>query len=159
MVRQVNPKTIALIRGFEGLALVKKDGLVYPYHDVVGFPTIGIGHLLSRIKWEDLSKYPPLTVEQAVELKMKDLSRFCASVERMIKVEVTDNQFGAIVSLAFNIGTGAIQASTLMRKLNRGEPVEEIAKEFLKWNKANGRVYRGLTRRRTAEMKLFLTVA
>jgi GH24 family phage-related lysozyme (muramidase) len=157
MVRKVNAKTIALIRGFEGLARVRKDGLVYPYHDVVGFPTIGIGHLLSREKWEDLSKYPPLTVDEAVQFKMRDLEKFCASVEAMIKVQVTDNQFGAIVSLAFNVGTGAIRASSLLKKLNRGDPLDEVAQEFLKWNKAGGIVYKGLTRRRVAEMKLFLS--
>lgn len=98
-----------------------------------------------------------MTVEQAVNLKMQDLQRFCISVEGMLKVRVTDNQFGALVSLAFNIGTGALKSSSLLRKLNRGDDINEVAQEFLKWNKAGGIVYRGLTRRRIAEMKLFLS--
>ena len=134
----------------------KSDGLVYAYHDAVGFSTIGYGRLLSRTKWEDLSKYDPITKEQAEILKRQDLDKFARSVAGMLKVEVTDNQFGALVSLCFNIGAGNLASSTLIRKLNRGDDLIEVADEFLRWNKAGGRILKGLTRRRIAERKLFL---
>lgn len=154
--RKVCDEAVNLIISFEGLAKVKSDGLVYPYHDVVGYPTIGYGRLLSRVKWEDLSKYNPITKEEAKKLKLVDLDRFSIAVSKMLKVEVSDNQFGALVSLCFNIGPGNLQGSTLIRKLNRGDSTEEIGAEFLKWNKAGGKIWAGLTRRRKAERDLFL---
>ncbi len=154
--RLVPDSAIKFIINFEGIARQGKDGLIYPYHDVVGFPTIGIGHLLSREKLEDLSKYPPITMDEAMALKMRDLDKFALGVSRLITVDLNDNEFGALVSLAFNIGLGNLQASTLRRKLNRGDSKDECALEFLKWDKAQGQKIRGLTRRRLAESKFFL---
>lgn len=154
--RLVSESAIKFIIAFEGIARRGKDGLIYPYHDVVGFPTIGIGHLLSREKWEDLTKYPPITLDQAMSLKRRDLDKFALGVSRLITVDLNDNEFGALVSLAFNIGLGNLQASTLRRKLNRGDSRDECALEFLKWDKAGGQKIRGLTRRRVAESKFFL---
>lgn len=154
--RLVSEEAIKFIIAFEGIARRGKDGLIHPYHDVVGFPTIGIGHLLSREKWEDLSKYSPITLEEAMALKMQDLDKFALGVSRQILCDLNDNEFGALVSLAFNIGLGNLQASTLRRKLNRGDSRDECALEFLKWDKAGGQKIRGLTRRRIAESKFFL---
>lgn len=154
--RRVCDAAVQMIMSFEGLYQVKADGLVYAYHDVVGYPTIGYGHLLSRVKGEDLSKYPPITKDEAYALKLKDLDIIANGVSRCLKVPVTDNQFGALVSLAFNIGVGNLQASTLLRKLNRGDSLDEVAAEFVKWNKAGGKIYAGLTKRRIAERNLFL---
>lgn len=154
--RLVSEDAIKLIVTFEGIAKRGSDGLIYPYHDVVGYPTIGIGHLLSREKWEDLSKYTPITLDQAYAIKMRDLDKFSVGVSRLITCTLNDNEFGALVSLAFNIGLGNLQASTLRRKLNRGDSREECALEFLKWDKAGGQKIRGLTRRRVAESKFFL---
>jgi lysozyme len=155
--RRVCDAAITMIRSFEGMANVKSDGLVYPYHDAIGLPTIGIGHLLSRKPWDDLSQWQPITQQDAIELKYRDLDKFSNGVSLLLKVPVTDNQFGALVSLAFNIGLGNLQGSTLLRKLNRGDSVNEIAEEFIKWNKAGGKILNGLTRRRKAEAKLFLS--
>lgn len=154
--RLVCEDAIKLIIAFEGIAKRGPDGLIYPYHDVVGYPTIGIGHLLSREKWEDLSKYTPITLDQAYSIKMRDLDKFSVGVSRLITCTLNDNEFGALVSLAFNIGLGNLQASTLRRKLNRGDSRDECALEFLKWDKAGGQKIRGLTRRRVAEFKFFL---
>lgn len=154
--RRVCDAAVDLITSFEGLARLGSDGMIYAYHDAVGYPTIGYGRLLSRVKWEDLSKYEPITKKRAREMKLEDLDKFANSVSRMLKVQVTDNQFGALVSLCFNIGPGNLQASTLIRKLNRGDSIVEVADEFLKWNKASGKILNGLTRRRKAERELFL---
>lgn len=154
--RLVSESAIKFIIAFEGIAKRGADGRIYPYHDVVGFPTIGIGHLLSREKWEDLSKYPTITLEEAMALKMSDLDKFALGVSRLITADLNENEFGALVSLAFNIGLGNLQASTLRRKLNRDDSRDECALEFLKWDKAGGQKIRGLTRRRVAESKFFL---
>lgn len=155
--RVVNDISVNLIKSFEGLHRISNDGLVYAYHDMIGYPTIGIGHLLSRVRWEDLSKYKPITIEEAYRLKRADLDIFSAGVSRLITCDLTDNEFGALVSLSFNIGLGNLQASTLRRKLNRGDSKVDCAEEFLKWDKAGGRKISGLTRRRIAEKNLFLS--
>jgi lysozyme len=155
--RKVNQETFDLILKFEKLHRVGSDGLIYPYHDMLGYPTIGIGHLLSKVKFEDLSKYPPITREEAFALKQVDLDKFSFGVSRLFPIPLSDNEFGALVSLAFNIGLGNIQASTLRRKMNRGDSREECSDEFLKFDKAGGHKVRGLTRRRIAERELFLS--
>lgn len=156
-VRRVPDYIVKMLIKFEGMAKRGADGLIYPYHDMVGFPTIGVGHLLSRVKYEDLSKYPPITEEEAYALKYKDLDRFAIGVCSLVKCPINDNEFGALVMLSFNIGLGNLKASTLLKKLNRGDPRDEVGVEFLKWDIAQGQKVRGLTIRRTAEMKVFLT--
>lgn len=155
--REVCKAAIDMIISFEKMHRIGKDGMVYPYHDAIGYPTIGVGHLLSKIKYEPLINYPAITLESAHELHHRDLDKFSFGVSRMLKIPVTDNQFGALVSLSFNIGLGNLQASTLLRKLNRNDSIADIADEFLKWNKAGGKVLNGLTRRRIAERQLFLS--
>jgi lysozyme len=76
-------------------------------------------------------------------------------LESLIDVPLTGNQFAALVSLAFNIGAGALRRSTLRQKLNAGD-YSGAAREFLRWDKGGGRVLKGLSRRRYAEMTLFL---
>ena len=156
--RVVNENTTNLIISFEGMSKIGPDGLVHAYHDMLGYPTIGIGHLLSKVKNEDLSKYPVMTVNDAIYLlRYTDLNIFSSGISRLITCPLTDNEFGALVSLSFNVGLGNIQASTLRRKLNRGDSKTECADEFLKWDKAGGRKVAGLTRRRAAERALFLS--
>ncbi len=117
-------------------------GLDYFNLDAKGQPTrIGPG-----TKW---------TQAQADERKEKDLEKFSAQVEALLKVPVTDNQFAALVSFAYNCGIGNLKSSTLLRKVNESKFMEAAA-EFLKWNKAQGQVMAGLTRRREAEKALFL---
>jgi lysozyme len=70
-------------------------------------------------------------------------------------VSVTPTQFGALVSLAYNIGGAALSKSTLIKRLNAGR-TQEAADQFLVWNRAGGRVLSGLQRRREAERALFL---
>ena len=156
-VRLVCAGAVEMILSFERMYRIGSDGMVYPYWDALGYPTIGVGHLLSRVVREDLSKYPPITLDSAHQLHRQDLDKFAIGVMNLLKVAVTDNQFGALVSLSFNIGLGNLQASTLIRKLNRGDSIAEVGNCFLSWNKAGGKVLAGLTRRRVAERKLFLS--
>jgi lysozyme len=141
-MRLVNKETIDLIKRFEGCVL-------HVYKDAAGLPTIGIGHLLTTGQ-----AYNVITMEQAEELLQKDLNKAIRGVLRYISVPLTDNEFGALVSFAFNCGNGALQRSTLRMKINRGD--KDVESSFLRWNKAGGRILKGLTRRRQAEADLFV---
>ncbi|KIF95578.1 lysozyme [Enterobacter cloacae] len=137
---------IALIKQYEGLRLTT-------YKDAVGIPTIGYGHVENPV--------PPggtrtITAETAEQLLRDDLQRFEHEVNNMLTVEVTQNQFDALVSFAFNLGPANLKSSTLLRKVNSGD-VNGAADEFLKWNHAGGQVLAGLTARRNAEKTLFLS--
>ena len=134
---------IDLIKRFEGLRLA-------PYHDIAGYPTVGYGHLLSREKWADLSQWATLTEEQADALLRQDVVHFERAVARLVQVRLSPGQLDALVSFAFNLGAGALQASTLRRVLNRGK-YHEAPRQLLRWVFAGGRRLRGLVRRRKAE--------
>jgi len=144
-VREIPIQAIEFIKKEEGCIL-------HIYRDIAGYPTIGIGHLIK--KGEDFAK--GLTEEEADELLRKDLLFTAASIMRLITVTLTDNQYSALLSFAFNVGTGALQASTLRSKLNREEYMS-AADEFLKWCWAGGRKLKALYNRRIRERNLFLS--
>jgi lysozyme len=77
-------------------------------------------------------------------------------MRKVITVPLNDNQWSALTSLVYNIGFGAFKRSTLLRLLNAGATKEEVAKQFLRWNKAGGKEIKGLTNRRQAEFNLFI---
>lgn len=99
------------------------------------------------------------TKEQAEQRFKEDVQAFADEVERLLKVKLTSNQFGALVSLAYNIGTKALSTSALLQKLNNGD-FDGAADQFLAFNKGreNGKlvVMKGLIKRRQAERELFL---
>ena len=94
--------------------------------------------------------------EAALLLLSKTLAPFEHAVNA-IKVDLTQNEFDALVSLCYNIGAGNFASSTLVKMLKAGDVKSEIAKQFLRWDKANGKPLAGLTRRRNAEAELFLS--
>lgn len=145
---------VALCKQFEGCEKIGKDGLVYAYHDPVGFPTIGYGHLLSRRKKEDLSKYDPIRKEDAEQILQRDVAKAGLAVSRLLKTEVNVEQFSALTDFAFNVGAGNLQCSTLLKKVNRRD-FEGASNEFPKWIYSQGVKLRGLLKRRLAEQKLF----
>lgn len=111
--------------------------------------TIGWGHtgpeVHQGLRWSQ---------EQADEAFVEDLRKFEEGVRRLVKVPITQGQFDALVAFAYNVGLGNLRSSTLLRKLNAGD-YDRAALEFRRWNKNDGRVMRGLTRRRAAEECLF----
>ena len=146
--------TLALAAGiarpFEGLSL-------RPYHDPVGFPTIGYGHLLSRDRGADLARWPALQDEAAAAALLEsDMAASLNSVRRLIAVPLTDTQEAALVDFAFNCGSGNLQLSTLRRVVNR-EEFDEAPRQFRRWVYASGRRLKGLMQRREAEVELFLS--
>jgi lysozyme len=146
--RQVNEAGLSLIRHFEGLSLK-------PYHDAVGYATQGYGRLLSRVRWIDLGQFPLITHEEAAVWLLEDLDKVSRGLVRLFPIPLNDNEFAALASFAFNLGLGALEASTLRRLLLRGQRLD-AAEQFLRWDHAGGRKLAGLTRRRTAERALFL---
>lgn len=143
---RINQKGLQLIKDFEGCRLVV-------YADAAGYPTVGYGHMDFSLVLGN-----KITQAEAEELLRSDLQKFEDGVSELLVEEYTANQFSAMVSLAFNIGLGAFKKSTLLRKFNAGD-ILGAAAEFHKWNKAGGKVLKGLVRRRQAEARLFLEAA
>ena len=142
----INNAGLQLIKEFEGLRL---DAYICP----AGVWTVGYGSTGDHV-------YPGqvITEPEAEELLRKDLWRFEDCVSSRVTVGLTDNEYAALVSFAFNCGCGALQESTLLRRLNAGEPKPRVFNEELpKWvNGPNGPLP-GLVRRRQAEIYLALS--
>ncbi|NNP70918.1 lysozyme [Acinetobacter sp. Ac_5812] len=138
---------IELITSFE-------DTELEAYDDGVGVWTIGTGTTVypngTKVKKGDVC-----TLEQAKSYFAHDLKRFEASVNNLVKVPLSQNQFDALVSLVYNIGQTAFSKSTLLKKLN-AKDYQGAADQFPEWNKGGGKVLKGLVRRRAAERALFL---
>ena len=101
-----------------------------------------------------LKKGDTCTEAQAKEYMAHDLKKFESAVNTAVVVPINQNQFDALVSLAYNIGIKAFKNSTLLKKLNVGD-IRGAAAQFDVWNKAGGKVMQGLVNRRAVERKLF----
>ena len=144
--RRCNREGRDLIQRFEACRLT-----AYPDPATGGAPfTIGWGEtgpgIVPGLRWTQ--SY----ADHRFELALIQRER---TVERLVSVPLTENEYSSLVSFEFN--TGALASSTLLRLLNSGRPREEVALEFGKWIKAGGRKMGGLVRRREAERRLFLT--
>lgn len=141
--RKINQEGLDLIKQFEGRSLKA-------YQDSVGVWTIGYGHT-NNVKKGDI-----ITPEQADKFLKEDLEEAESWVNFAVTVPINDNEFAALVSFTFNLGCNNLIKSTLLRLLNGDATREVVAEQFLRWNKAGGKVLPGLTRRRQAEKTLFL---
>ena len=119
-----------------------------------GYPTVGYGHLVTEKNKEQF--LDGVDLDEALELLRGDVQVAERAVAQFITAPLTQGQFDALVSFTFNLGAGALQRSTLRRKINRGDE-DGIPAEFLKWVWAGGRKLKGLIRRRKAEALLFLS--
>lgn len=143
-----------------GLNQIKKhEGLrLRAYLDQVGVPTIGYGNTF----YEDGSKVKlgeSVTIERAEQLLKYMVDRvFSAGVSDLVKKEINQAQFDALVSFAYNVGVAAFRNSTMLKKININPCDPTIRDEFMKWNKAGGRVLKGLTNRRKEEADLYFQV-
>jgi lysozyme len=143
---QYSKDGLHLTEQFEGCRLT-----AYPDPGTGGAPwTIGYGHTGA-----DVYQGMTITQEQAVELLEQDVKRAEADVNAKLTVEVTQDEFDALVDFAFNCGCGNLNGSTLLKKINDGD-FEGAAAEFDKWDKAAGKPMAGLLRRRQAEELEFL---
>jgi lysozyme len=144
-MRHITQAGIDLIKQFEGF---------WPtvYICPAGYPTIGYGHLIKPHEREQFAS--GITTAQAETLLRQDVQTAERAVLRLITVPLTDGQFDALVSFTFNLGAGALQRSTLRRRVNRGDHAA-VPAEFRKWVWAGGRRLEGLVRRRGAEASLY----
>ena len=144
----VDARGIILIKSFEGLRLN-----AYPDPGTGGAPwTIGYGHT-----GPDVYRGLKITEAQAEDLLRKDLAKFERGVDRLIAGSFTSQpQFNAFVSLAYNIGLGGFQRSSVLRHHRAGNKLRAAA-SFLMWVKAAGRTLPGLVRRRNAERRMYLS--
>lgn len=140
---RINQDTVDLVKQWEGLRLIA-------YQDTGGVWTIGYGHT------RNVHKGMKISIAQAEEWLREELESFAEQVADLITVVVNPNQFGACVSLAYNIGITAFKKSTLLRKLNMGD-FDAAADEFSRWIYDNGKVIQGLKNRRKDEQALFRT--
>ncbi|EKM5720795.1 lysozyme [Enterobacter cloacae] len=145
---QTSDKGIALIKQFEGCKLTA-------YQDSVGVWTIGYGWT-QPVDGKPIRAGMTIKQETAERLLKTGLVRYESDVSRLVKVGMTQGQFDALVSFTYNLGARSLSTSTILRKLNTGD-YAGAADEFLRWNKAGGKVLNGLTRRREAERALFLS--
>lgn len=131
-----------LVANFEGLELCS-------YQDQRGIWTIGFGHTAG------VKPGQSCTQAQAQAWLDDDLKRADDAVNHYVRVDLTQNQFDALVSFTYNVGAGNLEDSTLLRLLNEGDK-PGASKQFLEWIHAGKQVSAGLVRRRFAEQALFL---
>lgn len=148
-MRPVNKAGTDLIKSFEGLFLK-------PYLDPIKIPTIGYGTIKYPNGKDVTMQDRTITEAEATEYLMFEVEEKARNVEKMTKVPLNDNEYAALVSFAYNVGWPALEKSTLMKLLNAGSDRTAVADQFLRWDKAGGKVLPGLTRRRQAERSLFL---
>lgn len=145
----VNQKTIDLVKKFEGCKLKA-------YLCPANIYTIGWGNTFykngTKVKRGDI-----ITQTQADELLKETLAFFAFKVQPLITAQVNENQFGALVSFAYNCGVAALSKSTLLAKVNQNPNNDSIGLEFLRWTKAKGVVLPGLVKRRQAEKELYFS--
>lgn len=147
---KLNDKGYDLIKRFEGYS-------DRPYKCPAGISTIGYGNTYypngTKVKITDKQ----ITKEYANEILAHTADEFAADVLKLVKTNITVNQLNALTSFAYNVGVANLQKSTLLKLVNVNPNDGNIAKEFLKWNKAAGKELKGLTNRRIAESALYFT--
>lgn len=157
-MRKLNQSGYLLIAQFEGLRLK-------PYLCSAGVPTIGYGSTFYPSGRKVTMRDKPITQETAFWMLKQVSNMFAKDVDSLVTSNINQNQFNALVSFAFNLGSDidadnipeGLGDSRLLRRVNANPNDPEIAREFVKWNKAGGRVLDGLTKRRLKEAELYFT--
>ena len=141
----------------EGLDLIKlyEGYSSSPYLCPAQHWTIGYGAIWGMDDTRVKEDHPDINEDQAAYLLRRDVKKSEMAVLRHIRVPLEDGQFNALCSFVFNLGSGALQSSTLRRKINRGDYIG-AANEFPRWVFAGGRKLKGLIRRREHERLMFI---
>ena len=145
----INQATVDLVKEFEGCKLKA-------YKCPAGVWTIGYGTTARAGVGIEPAAGMEITEAEAEYYLQKSLEKFSTEIAGAITKPINENEFGAFVSLAYNIGSGAFKRSSALRHFNAGDKAK-AANALLLWNKAGGKVLAGLVRRREAERKLFLS--
>jgi lysozyme len=140
------------------LFITKHEGLsLKPYLCPAKIPTIGYGNCYysdgKRVTLLDKE----ITKQQAFDMFKEIANRFGKRVDELVTSNINQNQFNALVSFAYNVGTGNFSSSTLLKKVNKNPNDLTLKAEFLRWNKAGGKVINGLTNRRNEEADLYFS--
>jgi lysozyme len=140
------------------LFITKHEGLsLKPYLCPAKIPTIGYGNTYysdgKRVTLLDKD----ITKQQAFDMFKEIANRFGKRVDELVTSNINQNQFNALVSFAYNVGTGNFSSSTLLKKVNKNPNDLTLKAEFLRWNKAGGKVLNGLTNRRNEEADLYFS--
>lgn len=146
-MRHISKQGIDLICRFEGFSPII-------YMCPAGYPTIGYGHLITEANKEQF--LDGVNEDEALDLLRQDVAVAERAVLRLITVPLTQGQFDALVSFTFNLGAGALQRSTLRRKVNR-EDHADVPAELGKWVWAGGRKLKGLVKRRATEGRHYVS--
>ena len=139
----VSDAGLTLVKHFEGYSPIV-------YEDAAGYPTIGFGHLIEP--GEKIQE--PLLGDAAERLLQEDIAPKAAAVNARVAVPLFQGQFDAVVSWTYNLGEGALKSSTMLKKINAAQH-KEVPTQIKRWNKAGGKVLKGLERRREAEAALY----
>ena len=149
-ITKVSKQALELIKRFEGFCS-------QPYLCPANVPTIGYG----ATYYEDDRKVkvtdPPINEERATQLLANVLVQYEKAVDTFTRDDITQQQFDALVCFSYNVGIGALKSSTLLKLVNANPTDPQIKNEFLKWNKAAGKVLKGLTKRRQDEANLYFS--
>lgn len=140
---EVDDDLIAFLKKHEGFKS-------RPYRCSAGVWTIGYGHVI-----QPGERFRSVSEAQAEALLIQDIQKAEAAVNKLVKVRLSDNQRAALVSFAFNVGTGAFRDSTLLKRINAADGHGALV-EMAKWIHANGKRSAGLKARRLGEMELFV---
>ena len=138
---QLSHAGTTLLKYFEGCETVA-------YQDSVGVWTIGYGHTKGVVEGMTI------TEAEADSMLSKELKEYESYVENMVEVELTQEQFDALTVWVYNLGPTNFRNSTLLKKLNSGD-YSAVPTEIKRWNKAGGKVLKGLVKRREAEAAMF----
>lgn len=148
-ITKISQNGLELISTFEGLRLKA-------YQDSGGIWTIGVGTTRypngQRVKQGDTC-----TKQQALDWLQYDVKSASKDVDDLTRDDINQNQFDALCSFVYNCGRGAYQGSTMRKLINLNLADPQIAKEFVRWNKVQGKVVNGLTNRRKAESALYFS--
>lgn len=151
----ISPQGLSFIKGHEKFMARAYDDFRPGYalkagDKVLGTLTIGYGHTGPDVKIGQV-----WSLSHATAVLDKDLDRFEAAVRKLVRVRLTQSQFDALTSFAFNCGEGNLASSTLLKKINAGAPLHEIQTQFRRWTRSKGKVLRGLVTRRDAEAAIW----
>jgi lysozyme len=147
---KLNNAGYLLITEFEGFS-------AKPYLCSAKIPTIGYGNTYYSDNKRVTMLDKEITKVQAFEMFKTIADRFADKVNKLVTSPLNQNQFNALVSLAYNIGTGNFASSTILKKVNKNHNDASIELEFKKWNKVNKKEVAGLTKRRLYESKVYFS--
>ena len=156
MARPVVKPGVDLIKQFEGLHDGDKStAILEPQRDPIGIWTIGWGSIYDLAGRRVTRNTAPITRDMAEMLLRREIRQKAVGVNKLTDVWLPDLSFAALVSFAYNLGIGAYRASTLRQRINAGD-WSDVPHQFSRWNKAGGKVFNGLVRRRAAESEMFM---